>query len=169
MAVEEALRRGDVARARRVLGDPPEWPNCVDPYTGSTLLSIALAWAPLAAIRELLSDGADPNFHPTQDGFPSLLDVLHHRLSDRPELPGWKDGYEVLALLLEAGADVHERGINDWTPLHCAVAADDPVAVRMLLDAGADPNARTRIDDCDTPLEMAERSAPRALAVLRPG
>jgi hypothetical protein len=37
----------------------------------------------------------------------------------------------------------------------------------MLLDAGADPNVRTRIDDLETPLEIAQRGAPRALAVLR--
>jgi len=36
-----------------------------------------------------------------------------------------------------------------------AVAERNPLAVEILLEAGADPDLRTRIDDCDTPLEMA--------------
>ena len=167
MAFEEAITRGDLAAAREAIGDPPDWPNCVDPYIGTSVLQVALGWASLETIRQLLDEGADPNFQPVDDGFPSLVDVLHHRLSDRPELPKHGDGHQVLALLLQHGADVHRRGLNDWTALHFAAAADDPVAVRMLLDAGADPGARTRIDDFETPLEIAERGAPKALAVLR--
>ncbi len=131
------------------------------------MLQVALGWAPLETIRELLDAGADPNFQPMDDGFPSLIDVLHHRLSDRPELQHWEDGHEVLALLLEHGGDVHRRGLNDWTALHFAAAADDADAVTMLLEAGADPDARTRIDDLETPVEIAERGAPNALAAFR--
>ena len=166
LALEDALRRGDVGAARWALSDPPDWPNSVDPYLHSSVLAVALAWAPLAAIRELIAQGADPNFHPVDDGFPSLIDVLHHRLSDRPELQRWHDGHELLQLLVDAGAEVHRRGLNDWTALHFAAASDDPVAVTMLLEAGADPHARTRIDEFETPLEIAERSSPRALAAF---
>jgi hypothetical protein len=42
-----------------------------------------------------------------------------------------------------------------------AVAEGNALAVMRLLDAGADPELRTRIDECDTPLEMA-RSGDRA-------
>jgi hypothetical protein len=35
-----------------------------------------------------------------------------------------------------------------------------------LLDAGADPILRTRIDDCETPLEMARRAALPDIAEL---
>jgi hypothetical protein len=38
-----------------------------------------------------------------------------------------------------------------------AVASRDPVAVQLLLDAGADPELRTRIDDCESSLELAQR------------
>ena len=167
IAFEAAIKQGDLVAARRAIGNPPDWPNSVDPYMHATALQTALGWASLDTIRALLEAGADPNLQPVEDGFPSLVDVLHHRLSDRPELPKHDDGHAVLALLLEHGADVHRRGINDWTALHFAAAADDPIAVQMLLDAGADPNARTRIDDFETPLEIAERGAPRALAVFR--
>jgi uncharacterized protein len=33
-----------------------------------------------------------------------------------------------------------------------------PVAVRILLEAGTDPALRTRIDDCETPGELARRA-----------
>jgi hypothetical protein len=39
-----------------------------------------------------------------------------------------------------------------------AVGERNALAVQMLLEAGADPDLRTRIDDYETPLEMAERA-----------
>ena len=167
IALEQALREGDVDAARRALGDPAGWPNVVDPYTHTPVLSLAIGRSPLEAIRRLLAEGADPNFQPVNDGFPTLIDVIHHRRDDRPELTKWSDAHEVLAAMIAAGAKVDERGLNDWTALHFAASYDDEVAVGMLLAAGADPHARTRIDDLESPLDTAENGSPRALAVLR--
>jgi ankyrin repeat protein len=130
------------------------------------VLSIALGAADLGTIRRLLDDGADPNFGGGDDGFPSLIDVLHHRCRDAPELRRWDDCHEVLRALIDAGADVNARGLNDWTALHFAAAADDPVAVEVLLEGGADPEARTRIDDDETPIDVARHTSPEALAAL---
>jgi len=48
-----------------------------------------------------------------------------------------------------------------------AVAMRQALAVKMLLDAGADPALRTRIDDCETPLEMATAAGlPEIVALL---
>jgi len=66
--------------------------------------------------------------------------------------------------LLAHGADIGQRGINDWTPLHWAVANDDAAAVALLLAHGADPDARTRVDECATPLEEAEHLGKTAAA-----
>jgi ankyrin repeat protein len=63
---------------------------------------------------------------------------------------------EILELLLAFGADPDQRGISDYTPLHMAVAERNAAAVELLLDAGADWRLRTRIDECETPLEMAQ-------------
>lgn len=64
--------------------------------------------------------------------------------------------HDSMRALIAAGADVNLKGLNDWTPLHLAVARGDIVALKILLDAGADPNIRTTIDDYDTPLEYAQ-------------
>jgi hypothetical protein len=100
------------------------------------------------------------------DGFPPLIAAL----SCGRAVPGSKprkDLDEVIRLLLSFGADPHQRGLNDWTALHMAVAEHNALAVQRLLDAGADPDLRTRIDDYETPLEMA-RAMDRAemIAIL---
>lgn len=66
------------------------------------------------------------------------------------------DRLEIVRLLLARGAHVQQRGLNDWTPLHYAVNLDDGLAIELLLAHGADIQARTRIDDCATPVEEAE-------------
>ena len=168
IAFERAMEANDLDAARAALGDPPDWPNSIEPYMRSTVLRVALGASSLATIQRLLALGADPNRMPVEDGFPALFDVLHHRRDDQPELAHrWTDRHDVLRALIGAGADVHARGINGWTALHRAVIDDDPVAVQLLLEAGADPHATTRVDDDESALEIAEQSAPRALEVIR--
>jgi FKBP-type peptidyl-prolyl cis-trans isomerase len=50
-----------------------------------------------------------------------------------------------------------------------AVAVRDALAVQILLEGGADPDLRTRIDDCDTPLEMARAAGLSEIAALLEG
>lgn len=158
--LERGLRAGDVPRARAALGDPAGWPNVNDPYTNVPILALALSWAPVAAVEELLELGADPNFE-ALDGFPALVGVILSQRDDKQVL---------FELLLRAGADVDRRGLNDWTPLHAAAADDDAGLVGELLRAGADPAARTTIDDYETPLELALRAGKlHAAAALESG
>ncbi|TIT78388.1 MAG: ankyrin repeat domain-containing protein, partial [Mesorhizobium sp.] len=69
-------------------------------------------------------------------------------------------------ILIEHGADPNMRGVNDWTPLHYAVAQRDAQAIRLLLASGADPTLRTRIDDYGTALEGADQAGFEAGALL---
>jgi ankyrin repeat protein len=63
-----------------------------------------------------------------------------------------------MKLLLASGADPNQRGVNDYTPLHMAVCEENVPALELLLEAGADPRLRTRIDYCETPGELAARA-----------
>ena len=73
---------------------------------------------------------------------------------------------DLLRLLLRYGADPNQRGLNDWTALHMAASERSVEAIRILVDAGADPTLRTRIDDCLTAREEAERLGHHEIAKL---
>ena len=77
---------------------------------------------------------------------------------DAPGANPRTDVDDVLRLLLSFGADPNQRGINDYTPLHMAVAVQRLFAIQLLLDAGADPDLRTRIDECESPFEIGPQS-----------
>jgi len=160
-AIDDAYRSGDLAALVDALGNPPDFPNCTHPWDlglGDFVLEYAIYWSPLDFVRTLLERGANPNYA-DQAGFPSLIAALSTKRPDK---------LDIVRLLLSFGADVQQRGVNDWTALHYAVSLDEPNAVELLLAHGADPHARTRIDECCTAVEEAERfGRKRALDALR--
>ena len=158
-AVDGAYRAGDLAALRIALGDPPGFPSCRQPHelgVSDYPLEYAIYWSPLAFIEELIANRADPNY-PDDAGFPSLIAALSS---------GRRDQHDILRLLLDSCADVDQRGFNDWTALHYAVVQRDLDGVRLLLERGADPSLKTRIDDCTSPLEDAEAMGFEAAAAL---
>ncbi len=162
--IDDAFRKGDLDALRAAVDDPAAVPNGVMPITIGSCLVYAIYHSPLAFIRTLLEIGANPK-RPLDDGFPPLIAALSCSTSvpgaaRRPDLD------EILRLLLSFGADPNERGINDYTPLHYAVAERNAFAVQLLLDHGADPEQRTRIDDCLTPLEMARAAGLEDIAAI---
>ena len=164
LAIDDAYKRGDLAALKAVLGDPPDFPNCRGPAgVGEIVLEYAIYHSPLAFIRKLLELGAEVNYG-DHAGFPSLIAALSTDRGDRTE---------IVELLLSFGADIQDRGINGYTPLHYAASLDDPKTVELLLAHGADPNARTDVDDYFTPLEEAELlgrdAAAEMLRKLTPG
>jgi ankyrin repeat protein len=142
---------------KAAVADPAVIPNGqIMPLAIGSCLEYAIYHSPLTFIRTLLEIGADPN--PTDHtGFPPLIAALSCSRS-QPGSPSRTDVSEIVQLLLEFGADPNQRGINDYTGLHMAVAERNRGAIELLLAAGADPALRTRIDEYETPLEMAERS-----------
>ena len=102
-----------------------------------------------AAVRTLLSEGADPNALGTY-GTPALHWVV--RTEDRT----------TVSLLLEAGADPNLRNAQGVAPLHVAIGNRDLNTVELLLEAGADA---TLVDQAgETPLMLAARTGGAALA-----
>jgi len=145
--LREAYRRGDLKAVKDLLGNPPDFPNCPGPLAvGKIVLEYAIYHSPLPFVRALLELGANPNYG-EHDGFPSLIAAI---AADR------KDRYDIVELLLRFGADIQQRGVNDYTPLHYAAARNDVRMVELLLAHGADPRAKTGIDDFTTPQEEAE-------------
>ncbi len=110
-------------------------------------------------VEFLLERGADPNFADSETG----ETPLHSALTKRNRAAG-----EAAAeVLLRAGADPNRRTVpgrdtgaflrdartRGETPLHRAAAFATPRTIRLLLDAGADREARDA--NGDTPLSWA--------------
>ena len=162
--IDEAFRLGELEALRAAVEDPDIVPNGPMPLEIGPCLEYAIYHSPLPFIRTLLEIGADPN--PAEHaGFPPLIAALSCSLP-RHGAPGRQDVTGMISLLLSFGADPDQRGINDYTPLHMAVSERNFPAVALLIDGGADPRLRTRIDDCETPREMAEKAALREIAQL---
>jgi ankyrin repeat protein len=162
--IDAAFRAGDLAALQAAVDDPFTVPNGPMPLTIGPCLEYAIYHSPLPFIRTLLEIGADPN-PADHAGFPPLIAALS---CSRPRSgsPGRPDVLEILKLLLAFKSDPDQRGVNDYTPLHIAVSERNAAAVGLLLQGGADPRLRTRIDDCETPREMAEKMGLREIAEL---
>jgi ankyrin repeat protein len=162
--IDSAFRAGDLVALRAAVDEPDNVPNGpMPPYIGSCL-EYAIYHSPLSFIRTLLEIGADPN-PADPGGFPPLIAALSCSRS-RPGSPGRPDVVDILKLLLSSGADLDQRGLNDYTPLHMAVSERNLAALKLLLEMGANPHLRTRIDNCETPREMAERAGMSEIAAL---
>jgi ankyrin repeat protein len=162
MAIDAAFRAGDYNALLASVDDSAVVPNGVMPLAIGPCLTYAIYHSPLSFVRELLDRGADPD-QSDGDGYPPLLAALstlssQHGSRTRSDVPA------LLATLLDHGADPDIRGINDWTPLHMAVAMRSLECTTLLLQRGADPTMRTRIDDYDTPREFAVTVGAQVLA-----
>jgi len=151
--IDAAFKAGDLDALRTAVDDPAVIPNGLMPMAIGPCLVYAIYWSPLAFIRQLLELGADANSS-DHDGFPPLIAALT-KGRDVPGSMKRDDVNAIVTLLLEHGADPNQRGINDYTALHMAVAGRNLPAIELLLAAGADRELKTRIDECETPLEMA--------------
>jgi len=156
LQLERALRAGDLHQLPAEVSTAAGFPNVLDPYTHTPLLALAISWAPVPAVRELLEAGADPNFQ-ALDGFPALVGAV---------MAGRQDSVPLLQVLVQAGAELDRQGINGWTALHAAASRGDDASAQLLLAAGANPRARTGVDLDETPLDEARRAGAQRVAEL---
>ena len=155
--IHDLIWEDDLDELKRLLDRSPDLAQDTD-----VMIYAVQAGSP-EVIGLLISRGAPLRIE-VDDGFPLL-----HIAVDRPRdpLPGKAPfNHDALVVLLRAGADVNERGMNDWTPLHRAAAIGDLEACRILMDHGADRSARTEIDHYATPEEEARHLGEHAAADL---
>jgi hypothetical protein len=103
----------------------------------------------------LISDTLATDIVPPSRRWCAFCDTTIYRRSGGAAIPG--------ATAEPARVDLH---VPDYTPLHMAVAERNVLAIRILLDAGADRERRTRIDECETPLEMAKAAGLADIAAM---
>jgi ankyrin repeat protein len=139
-----ALYRGDREEAERLRGEVSE----LDAFEAAALGDVK-------RLRQLLE--ADPEA--VRAWSPDGFTALHYA--------AYFDGPEAARVLIERGADVEAVSRNqefarEARPLHSAVAGGRSDVAVILLEAGADPNARQH--EGFTPLMGAEQSGDLELA-----
>ena len=143
----EVLASDDVADFEQLGKLIENFPHGVDSYIGRHWIINAIDCGSLTAVNWMLSRKIDLAFR-DEEGYTALLAALDRRKTEK---------YDVLVALLDAGAPINARGINDFTPAHLSAVRNDVEALRILASYGADFSIRTAIDDHSTPLEEAER------------
>ncbi|MEN1925361.1 ankyrin repeat domain-containing protein [Luteimonas sp. MJ293] len=146
----DAVATGDAAEVRRQLesGSNPETPGS----DGASLLVWAIDRGLLDGAMALLEGGADPN-HPDADG---TTPVHAAAFADDPTL---------LRAVLARGGDPNVRNpVTGATPLAASILNRNAEPMRILLEAGADPDLADR--NQDVPLHVAARTNKGAAILL---
>lgn len=153
----DAIKAGDAARAGALLDADPSLLETSETGVTPILLAVyhgkrdvaqllaaraksltfgeAIALGDAERTKEMLANDASLLHSRTADGFPPAGFAIFF---GHGELARW---------LIEQGADVNAAAANAMrvAPVHAAAAACDRETMRMLLERGADPNARQQM------------------------
>jgi ankyrin repeat protein len=151
----ESIRSGDLVEIDRLLSTDPALAASRDERGVSILMNALYHRRPEIAER-VLDAGIDPDVHEAaalgnvervRTWLDSSGDLIEHRAADgfTPlHLAAYFSHPPVVRLLIERGAGVDAEADNPSRvrPVHSAVAARSAEIVRILLEAGADPNVQ---------------------------
>lgn len=182
LTVLEAIVAGDYTALRGLL-DEGDDPNGIEPETGLRPLHMAVSFKRPDLVRLLIERGADPRLEDAS-GYPPVQLTVPGELRDLlmaagspayanpvieqdPGLAFYNDPFflavtmnqaDKVGEMLAAGADPNmPLGESAETILHYAVALDAADIVRLLVEAGADVEARNEAGK--TPVDMARSDA----------
>ena len=176
-ALVAAVTGGEVDAVRALLREDPSLASARD-GTGLPVLLLALFHQQREAADALLDAGPELGVLEAAaagraDRLRELLDADPDAIRERtPEgfttlgLAAFLGGAEAVRVLLEHGADADDDADNPFgvRPVHAASAAHDHETMRLLLEAGADPNLRQQ--GGFVPLHEAARSDDAEMARL---
>ncbi len=133
----DAVAQGDVAQLSAILKQKPflVYFRLAD---GTTPLHVSALWGTLGAAQVLTQKGADVNARDARGETP-----LHETLT-RPMGLFARRAKNMMAFLLEKGANAGALDFNDSAPLHRAARSGDADLFNALLAKNVNPNARDR-------------------------
>jgi hypothetical protein len=125
-------------------------------WTGDTALHIAAAAYQTEMVRKLLASGANVRAKNRLGDQP-----LHSAAVGQPGSPMWNPRAQeaTIVCLIKAGADPNAFDKTGASPLHRAIRTRCAMAVRALLERGADPELRNRMGS--TPTLLATQNTGR--------
>ncbi len=137
----EAAALGEVKIVKQLLDEKP---RLLDNYStdGFTLLGLAAFFGHLDLAQELLEKGADPNIAANNQ---FKVAPIHSACAT--------SNLKMAALLIQNGADVNAKQMQDVTSIHSAAHNGQTELVQILFDNRADINAK--MENGLTPLSMA--------------
>jgi ankyrin repeat protein len=154
-ALTAAITGGDVEAVRELLREDPSLASARD-GNGLSVLLLALFHQQRAVADALLE--TEPELGVLEAAAAGRVERLRELLDADPDairertpegfttlgLAAFFGGPEPVSLLLERGADADDDAENPFRvrPVHAATAAYDRESMRLLLEAGADPNQR---------------------------
>ncbi len=141
-----ALREGDIPFLETYAASVPEFPNCNDHFIGRSWLMNAIDEGTVGSVQWILDKGAQ--FEGYNDEGRSPLTAAIERETD---------GAQMVALLLDRGADPNAQGTME-NPLHIAAIWGSLDTVKLLLDHGADPLKRDLEYSSERPVDYARRT-----------
>lgn len=110
-------------------------------YAGDTALHIAAAAYQVAIVEQLIAAGADVR---ARDRFG--YNPLHAAAAGNPGSQSWNPAQQAttIRVLVKAGIDPDSTDKRGVTPMHIAVRTRCALAVKTLLECGADPARRNK-------------------------
>jgi len=141
----EAAALGDLPAVRSAVEQDPSLLDALAP-DGFTPLGLTAFFGQLPVLEWLLGQGGDPNIAARN---PMAVYPIHSAAANRnPET-----AITAVRLLVAHGAQVNVAQRGGWTPLHQAADHGNQRLVELLLEAGADRQAKS--SDGRTPAQMA--------------